>query len=336
MFQACQLEIRDDFKVTQANCLHEPSRADRLACRTNAHENFFEGKSECFDQYEARNDACDLLGEYRFVDPLTDPNTVFVDPNDVGEGREYEQNPYVSVEAGRTLLLQGGEDFEERVVIHVTDQTREIRGIDCRIVWDVVLLREEDEDSGEISWNPVEVTQDWFAQSENGDVYYCGEAVMDFSEDGIVNAIDGSFEAGVGYARGGFLTKANPVPWDVHRQEMDLGNAEDIVKYLASDATPDEENEKFPCDPGCLKTLDFSPLDPAGSEHKFYLSGVGFVFALKFEDGEQVDEREELVCAGFGLEDTLEDSACELDNPDEILDSLCKLVPDALCDEEDD
>ena len=53
-----------------------------------------------------------------------------------------------------------GEDGEETVVVHVTDMTREIQGVPCRVVIDAVVVAEHDVDtaleslsgSGERAW----------------------------------------------------------------------------------------------------------------------------------------------------------------------------------------
>jgi hypothetical protein len=334
MFKACRFGIRDDFNELQASCDQVGDAGEREDCRAQAREEYIDGRQECFAQVQSRFEVCGMLAEYRYVDPITDPSITYIDPDDVPS--MYPANPYVSVVAGRTLLLRAGEDFEERVVIHVTDEIREVQGVPCRIVWDVVLVAEED-DEGEIEFGPVELTQDWFAQTASGDVVYCGEAVQDF-EDGIVVAIDGSFESGTNYANGGFLTKANPVPYDVHRQELAVGEAEDLVEYLDTAAIPSEEeggeNPAFPCAPGgCLRTFDFSTLDPSSTEYKYYLAGTGFVLAVSLDDGEINGEREELVCAGDSLE-ILSEPECGLgDDAEELLDTICKLVPDALCED---
>ncbi|MGD8324777.1 MAG: hypothetical protein PVF50_10475, partial [Gammaproteobacteria bacterium] len=284
LYKACTFEIRDDLNSTEASCAHIADYAARKSCEALAEEAYDEGREACMAQVQSRFEVCGLLAEWRYDDPIADPLIEFIDPNEVPS--IYPRNPYVSVEAGRTLLLRGGEDFEERVVIHVTDEIREIQGVPCRIVWDIVMVGEENEE-GELEYEPVEVTQDWFAQSAAGDVYYCGEAVQDY-EDGLVVSLDGAFEAGTDYAKGGLLTQANPMIGLTHRQEMAVGEAEDLVEYLESAAVPSQEeggdNPNVACAPtGCLKTFDFSTLDPESTEYKYYLPGTGFVLAVALE-----------------------------------------------------
>ena len=95
------------------------------------------------------------------------------------------------------------------------------------------------------------------------------------------------------------------------------------------------ENGAFPCQPagGCLKTFEFAPLDPEASEFKYYLPGVGFVLAEAMEDGVLTEEREELVCVGESL-DILDDEACAIEDPEELLETLCELSPAAFCEDD--
>jgi hypothetical protein len=335
LFKACQLDASADLNTTKASCAHIADYMDRKTCESEAREQFSDGRDECLSQVQSRFEVCGLLDERRYQDPINDPALTFINPDDVPS--VYPANPYVSVAAGRTLLLRGGEDFEERVVIHVTDEVREVQGVPCRIVWDIVMVAQEDDAGNVVEYEPVEVTQDWFAQTDNGDTYYCGEAVQDY-EDGIVISLDGSFEAGTDYANGGFLTKAFPVVGSTHRQELDVNDAEDLVQYLDLAAVPSDEeggeNPAFPCAPvGCLRTFDFSTLSPDSTEYKYYLAGTGFVLAVSLEDGELTGEREELVCTGDGLS-VLNTPGCGLEDPDAVRELICELAPDALCEDE--
>ncbi len=333
LFQACHIDALEEKKTTIANCRQLGSSADRRECVDEANAALPEEREGCGAQLEARVEACSALGEFRYdVDPLSDPNLEFVDPAEVGS--TYAPNPYVSVVAGRTLVLRGGEDFEEIVVIHVTDDVREIQGVDCRVVADVVLEISEDEDG--LEYEPVEVTDDWFAQTTDGDIYYCGESVRDF-EDGVISAIDGAFEAGKDFAKAGLLISANPTVGHVYRTEFALNEAEDIVEILELSTAPGEdeggENPALSCADagGCLKTLDSAPLDPESTEYKYYLSGVGFVVALSLEDGELTGEREELVCYGDSL-DIIYSAECGIELPEELFEELCELNAEAFCD----
>jgi hypothetical protein len=191
-------------------------------------------------------------------------------------------------------------------------------------VVDVVLLFEAGEYVG------VEVTDDYYAQSESGDVYYCGETARNF-EDGKLVDLDGSFEAGREFAKAGILIKANPLTNDAHRQEWKLGEAEDVIQYVnGADATTSvgegAENAFFPCNDNCVKTEEFIPLEPEAGEFKYFLAGTGFVLGVALEDGIPTGERDELHCVGDSM-GVLSTPACSgaIDDIGELLPKLCEL-----------
>jgi hypothetical protein len=331
MLKACALDAGASFTTTLANCENAPTGAVRASCREDARSARQEDLVMCREVREAREDTCDLLGENRYApDPLVDPDNAFIDPNDIPES--YAPNPYVSLEAGRTLVLRGGEQSAEIVVVHVTDQTREIEDVPCRVVADVVV--EAASEDGEVGYEPIELTDDWLAQDVGGDVFYCGELTRGY-EDGVLRTLEGSFEAGRDFAKAGVLIRAAPAVGETHRQEFALGEAEDIVRYVDTAAIPPREeggeNETFPCAPnGCLKTFEFTPLEPGSGEFKYYLAGVGQVLGVALEDDEPTGERDELLCDGDSL-DVLADPSCKIERPQALLDALCKLAPDEFC-----
>ena len=335
MYKACRNDVRDDYLTTAANCMNISSRSERRDCFREAWAVRKEERESCREVEEAREEACEILGEDRYdPDPLLDPGIEFIHPDQVPG--TYPQNPFVSVVAGHTYVLKAGEEGEETVVVHVTEETREILGVECRVVVDIV-VEESDEGGGVYEYEAVEVTDDWFAQDSMSNVYYCGEIARNF-EDGVLRDLDGSFEAGLDFAKSGVLIRnAFPGLGVAHRQEYALGEAEDIIQYLDDAAVPsaDEggENELFPCAPGgCVMTFDFSPLEPESTEFKYYKAGIGFVLAVAMEDGEFTGEREELVCIGDSLDVLSDDPDCGIGDPEALLEELCKLSPDAFCD----
>ena len=83
------------------------------------------------------------------------------------------------------------EGAEQKVVVTVTDRTKQIaNGVEARVVHDVVT------EDGE----PVEVTDDWYAQDADGNIWYLGEATTEY-ENGKPVTTAGSFEAGRGRRR---------------------------------------------------------------------------------------------------------------------------------------
>ena len=105
----------------------------------------------------------------------------------------------------------------EKVVVTVTPRTREIaNGVEARVVRDVVT------DGGE----PVEVTDDWYAQDAEGNIWYLGEDTAEY-ENGKPVSTAGSFEAGVDGAEPGIAMPGDPDPGLSYRQEYYEGEAED-------------------------------------------------------------------------------------------------------------
>lgn len=318
---ACIKDIDEELQITKANCFNITDKDTSRACFRAAYAARQPEREQCGEQRDARIEVCGLLNEYRYdPDPLEDPAIEFVDVGDIGD--EEMPNPYFNLTEEHTYVLRAGEDFEEIVIVYVTDETAEVNGHDCRIVVDAVVVAEEDD--GKVDYEAEEFTDDLYAQDTMGNVYYCGEVSRNF-EDGILDNLDGSFRSGVEFAKAGVLIHAMPVIGTSHRQEYALGEAEDLVTYVADKASPDEEVMGFECNDGCLKTLEQSPLSPGDTENKYYLQGVGFVLAEAYEDGERVDEREELVCVGDSLE-ILKDAACGIENPEELLEDLCDLA----------
>ncbi|MCC6695939.1 MAG: hypothetical protein IT365_09960 [Candidatus Hydrogenedentes bacterium] len=195
-----------------------------------------------------------------------------IDPEDFVDAID---NPYFPLVPGTTYLYESEtEEGTEQVEVTVTDAKVEILGVECTVVRDTVTLE------GEV----VEDTYDWYAQDVDGNVWYFGEASMEF-EDGMVRSTFGSWEAGVHCAKPGIVMKADPRVGQTYRQEYYACVAEDKATVIAlgeSYTVPYESYED------CLRTEEFTPLDPDAVEQKVYAPGVGFIFALA--DGERTEE----------------------------------------------
>jgi hypothetical protein len=323
---ACFADRKDDLLVHYADCVYVTAAEDEQECRADARAEADEKAEECWEVYEARLDLCDLVGEDRF-DVEFDPED-FVDPDDIGDG--VDPNPYWPLTAGHThVIIADG----EVTVVTATDEVREVGGLPCRVIRDLV-FEESEGDEREVEYDAVEVTQDWYAQHVNGDVIYCGENTYEI-EDGLIDNTDGSFANGTDRARAGFLVRAFPVVGQGDRQEMATDEAEDYVEYLNLAATPSDDEGgdvvAFPCGGTCLQTFEVNPRDPGQAEHKYYLPGTGFVLAAKLdEDGEPTGEREEVSCIGDSL-DILNDPSCGIADPAALFDALCAWAPEALC-----
>ncbi|HEU4980201.1 MAG TPA: hypothetical protein VFT14_03220 [Solirubrobacterales bacterium] len=190
-------------------------------------------------------------------------------------------NPYWPMRPGsRWVYRETDGDAVQRVVVTVTERTKRIaNGIEARVVRDVV--SEDDE--------PVEVTDDWYAQDSDGNVWYMGEDTAEY-ENGKIVSREGSFEAGVDGAQPGVIMPADPEVGQSFRQEYLEGEAEDRARVLSLDA---EASVPFGSFEGVLQTEDTNPLsDPPEVEHKFYARDIGPVLAIGVAGG---SGREELV-----------------------------------------
>ena len=110
-------------------------------------------------------------------------------------------HPYWPMQPG-TAWVYSERDLEgsrQRVVVTVTEQTKEISGIRARVVHDVVTK------DGAV----VEDTYDWYAQDKDGNLWYLGEDTKEY-EDGKVASTAGSWQAGVDGAEPGLILPAKP------------------------------------------------------------------------------------------------------------------------------
>jgi hypothetical protein len=171
------------------------------------------------------------------------------------------------------------EGAEQKVVVTVTDRTKQIaNGVEARVVHDVVT-----EDG-----QPVEVTDDWYAQDADGNIWYLGEATTEY-ENGKPVTTAGSFEAGVDGAEPGIIMPAAPQPGMTYRQEYYEGEAEDLGEIVRLDQQAEVPAGHFK---DVVMTEDTNPLEPKILEFKFYAPGVGPVLATSVSGG---SDREELL-----------------------------------------
>jgi hypothetical protein len=175
-------------------------------------------------------------------------------------------NPYWPMRPGSKWVYRETDTrgTREKAVVEVTNETKTIaNGIEARVIRDTV------SENGQ----PVEITDDWYAQDSAGNIWYLGEYVTNY-ENGKVVDHDGSFEAGVDGAQPGIVMPANPEPDLSYRQEYYKGEAEDKAAVI----TVGEEQVEVPFghfNADVLMTRDLVPTEPKVQELKFYAPGVG-------------------------------------------------------------
>ena len=190
-------------------------------------------------------------------------------------------NPWWPMKPGSRWVYRetDTEGANQKVVVTVTNRTKQIaNGAEARVVRDVVT------EDGEF----VEVTDDWYAQDAEGNIWYLGEDTTEY-ERGKVVSREGSFEAGVDGAEAGIIMPADPEPGMSYRQEYYAGEAEDEGTIIALDQQAEVPAGHYR---PVLMTNDTNPLEPKVSEFKFYARGVGPVLAVSVSGG---SDREELL-----------------------------------------
>jgi hypothetical protein len=183
-------------------------------------------------------------------------------------------NPlYPLVPGTKFTYAAGGETVE----VTVLPDKKMILGVSCTVVHDVVKRGSE----------VTEDTYDWFAQDTSGAVWYFGEDTKELSGGRVVST-EGSWEAGVDGAKPGIIIPASLRVGQTYRQEYYACVAEDMGEILDLNASVSVPYGSYT---GCLRTRDFTPLEPGVNENKYYSPGVGLVLTVDVATG----QREELV-----------------------------------------
>lgn len=185
-------------------------------------------------------------------------------------------NQYFPLVPGTVYRYVGKtEDGLETNTVKVTRKTKRIIGVTTIEVRDQVFL------DGELK----EDTFDWYAQDEDGNVWYFGEDTKEL-EDGKVVSTEGTWLAGKDGAKPGIIMLANPRPGDSYPQEIAPGVAEDQARVVALNKTVKVLSRTFR---NCLQTFETTPLDPASQEDKFYAPGVGNVLVVSRTTGQRTE-----------------------------------------------
>jgi hypothetical protein len=191
-------------------------------------------------------------------------------------------NPYWPMPVGRTWHVHvsnpQGESLQETITVE--NQTKRLAdGVTARVVRDIVYTQGK----------PTEITDDWYAQDKDGNIWYFGENTASIDLKTGKKDTSGSFEAGRNGADAGIAMPAHPYAGETYREEYYKGHAEDRSTVIALNQHVEAPAGHFT---GAILTDDHSPLEPTVSEYKLYAKGVGPVVAVSVS-GES--EREDLV-----------------------------------------
>jgi len=177
-------------------------------------------------------------------------------------------NPYFPLPAGRTLFYRGQtKEGLETLEFEITGRTKNIMGINTTVVI------ERHRVDGQI----VEISENWFAQDNQGDVWYFGEATQEYVN-GVPGSTAGSWEAGVAGAKPGIIMKADPQGGDSYFQEFAEGVAQDMAQVMNGSKTVTVPAGTYT---NVLQTKEWSPIESGASEFKSYAPGIGLILEEK-------------------------------------------------------
>lgn len=203
----------------------------------------------------------------REFEPVIDPGdggsyAPAIDPTRFGTRID---NPYLPYQPGAAWVYEGAtEDGEvERIEVTVTDDRKVVYGVETIVVHDVVSIE------GEV----IEDTYDWYAQDDEGNVWYFGEDSTSYDEGRPSTA--GSWEAGARGALPGIVMLDSPSTGHAYREEFYSGEAEDMAEVVDLDGSIDTPFGTFD---GLVVTINWTPLEPEFVERKYYAENIGLVY----------------------------------------------------------
>lgn len=212
--------------------------------------------------------GCSLVQTHVDYNPVVDP----------GQFVSVVDNPFFPLTPGtRYRFRSTSDEGVEDNVVTVTPNTKVIAGVTTTVVHDVVYQNNQ----------LKEDTWDWYAQDRAGNVWYFGEDTKEY-EGGRLNT-EGSWQTGVKGAKPGMVMPAHPALSQTYRQEYLVGEAEDEAQVVALNETITVAAGKYS---GCVKTQEWTRLEPGILEQKYYAPGIGVVAEVMIEGG---TEKVELV-----------------------------------------
>jgi hypothetical protein len=190
------------------------------------------------------------------------------------------ENPYFILKPGYQLVFEGEEEGEtlrlEIKVLHETETINvpDIGEVETRVVEEVETIDGE----------PLETSRNFFAIcSPTNDVYYFGEDVDIFNEDGTVSH-EGAWRAGEpdedGVAEPGLIMPGTFLLGSRYFQEIAEGIAMDQAEHTEMGLEVTVPAGTFT---DCVQVLETTPLEPGAETEKIYCPGIGLVIDDVFE-----------------------------------------------------
>ncbi|MCI0747297.1 MAG: hypothetical protein L0Y58_17975 [Verrucomicrobia subdivision 3 bacterium] len=187
-------------------------------------------------------------------------------------------NPYHPFSPGGVKVFTGHEGGTREIAAHLyLTETRMFKfdgqKVECRILREIAI------EDGEL----VEVSDNYFAQADDGTVYYFGEVVDDY-EGGMVVSHEGSWLVGGPTLRSdpadagnapspAVFMPANPEAGDIFKPEDLFPLVDETAEVLAVGVTVKTSAGTFE---DCIEVEESSRLS-SGTETKWYAPGVGVV-----------------------------------------------------------
>jgi hypothetical protein len=187
--------------------------------------------------------------------------TVQVNPADFGTTID---NPWFPLKPGTSFVYSTAKGRPPTDVMTVSRRTRVLDGVTTVVVFDRTY------EDGRLA----EKTADYYAQKNDGSVWYFGEDAYDANKKGKLILSSDSWHSGVDGALPGDFMPAAPQLGEEHYQEYYVGHAED--QYAIASLTARVE-VPFGSFKGTLQTNETSRLEPGVLDRDYYVRGVGQV-----------------------------------------------------------
>jgi hypothetical protein len=213
-----------------------------------------------------------VKGDDRQIDASYDP---VISPANFTNGARLT-NPYYSFEPGKKYIYEGrSEEGTERIELQLLETSKQVMGINCAVI----------NDKSFVNGKLVENTNDWFAQDNDGTIWYFGEAVDFLNEDGSIKNHEGSWEAGVDGAKPGIFMLARPQPGKSYRQEYYFNHAEGQARVeevgLTMQTVVGSANN-------VIKIKEWDELEDDSEEFKYYAPGIGLIKVVHEAEDEEI------------------------------------------------
>jgi hypothetical protein len=168
-------------------------------------------------------------------------------------------HPYLPLSTVRTAEFHSKSD---KVLFEVQPETRQVAGVEC------LVLAEKEYEDGELA----EISFNYFAQDEEGNVYYFGEDVDDY-EDGQVVSHGGAWLVGRNAKEPCLFMPARPRVGFLYKPENSPPAAEEWAEIAAIDAVLEVPAGSY-ADVLVVKETDHAD---RWQERKYYARGVGLI-----------------------------------------------------------